>query len=136
MTDEPHDLTLLSPLTEDDLISDELVDDWDAPGQPPALSIDWGLYEHYLEASDLPDDDKRALIETLWSIMVSFVDLGFRISPLQQIGGQDICGEVDPMTALAEKTIRDVVKLEDTNKEIKQTNDGACVPSGKEETHE
>jgi len=106
--------------------------EFDDHTQPPALTIDWGLYEHYLEESDLSDDDKRALIETLWSIMVSFVDLGFRISPLQQIDGQEICGEVTPIAALAEQTIRDVLKLEDTNKEIKEIDGGTCVPSRKE----
>lgn len=48
----------------------------------PALVIDWELYGRYLEDSDLSEADKRLLIETLWSIMVSFVDLGFRLSPV------------------------------------------------------
>ena len=50
----------------------------------PALSIDWDLYGRYLEESDLSDDQKREFIETLWNIMVSFVDLGFGLHPLQQ----------------------------------------------------
>lgn len=53
----------------------------------PALVIDWDLYGQYLADSGLPEADKRALIETLWSIMVSFVDLGFRLSPVAETCG-------------------------------------------------
>lgn len=51
----------------------------------PALSIDWELYGHYLDDSDLSEADKRACIEALWSIMVSFVDMGFRLAPVPDI---------------------------------------------------
>ena len=56
--------------------------------RPPALAIDWGLYDQYLADSDLPEADRRQLIETLWSIIVSFVDLGFRLSPVKESCGQ------------------------------------------------
>ena len=62
----------------------------DPPSQPegrtrsPALVIDWDLYGQYLADSGLSEADKRLLIETLWSIMVSFVDLGFRLSPVAE----------------------------------------------------
>ncbi|MGJ8670994.1 MAG: hypothetical protein ACSHXK_16040 [Oceanococcus sp.] len=52
--------------------------------QPPSLTIDWELYGKYLEDSDLTDDQKREFIETLWSIVVAFVDLGFGVHPVQQ----------------------------------------------------
>ncbi|HMR34517.1 MAG TPA: hypothetical protein PKA13_21970 [Geminicoccaceae bacterium] len=66
----------------------------DPPSQPegrtrsPSLIIDWDLYGQYLADSGLSEADKRALIETLWSIMVSFVDLGFRLSPVAESCGQ------------------------------------------------
>lgn len=50
----------------------------------PGLSIDWELYADYLEESDLTDEQKREFIETLWNIVIAFVDLGFGIHPLQQ----------------------------------------------------
>jgi len=43
-----------------------------------------------LEDSDMPLDQQKELIETLWSIVVTFVDLGFDLHPVQQI-----CGEMD-----------------------------------------
>lgn len=52
--------------------------------QPPSLTIDWELYGEYLEDSDLSDDQKREFIETLWSIVIAFVDLGFGVHPVQQ----------------------------------------------------
>ena len=55
-----------------------------ATAERPALTIDRELYEKYLEDSDLSDAEKREFIETLWSIMVAFVDLGFGLHPLQQ----------------------------------------------------
>ena len=51
----------------------------------PTLSIDWELYGQYLDDSDLSEADKRACIEALWSIMVSFVDMGFRLAPVSDI---------------------------------------------------
>ena len=58
-------------------------------GSPPSLTIDWALYAAFLDESDLDDDQKREFIETLWSIVVSFVDLGFCIDSTQQACGQN-----------------------------------------------
>ncbi len=52
--------------------------------QYPSLSIDWEVYASYLDESDMSDDQKREFIETLWNIVVAFVDLGFGIHPVQQ----------------------------------------------------
>lgn len=56
---------------------------------PPNLRIDWELYGAYLEDSDLTEEEKREFIQTLWTIVVSFVDLGFGIHPVQQACGED-----------------------------------------------
>ncbi|MBO6815723.1 MAG: hypothetical protein JJ891_12735 [Rhizobiaceae bacterium] len=59
----------------------------------PPLKIDWNLYSDMLAESDLSDDEKKEFIETLWSIVVAFVDLGFGVHPVQQAtpecSGQD-----------------------------------------------
>jgi hypothetical protein len=49
------------------------------------LTFDPTPYLHYLSESELSDEQKRELLETLWSIMVSFVDMGFNIGPSQQV---------------------------------------------------
>lgn len=56
----------------------------------PSLTIDWEFYAAMLEDSDMPLDQQRELIETLWSMVVMFVDLGFDLNPVDQI-----CGSVD-----------------------------------------
>lgn len=48
------------------------------------LTFDPTPYLHHLAESDLTEAQKHELLETLWSIIVSFVDMGFRISPIQQ----------------------------------------------------
>ena len=71
----------------------------------PSLSIDWEAYLPFFENEEISDDDKRELIGILWSIMVSFVDLGFGIHPVQQA-----CGENQDGLASA---IADVLSCED-----------------------
>ena len=44
-----------------------------AADKSPALTIDYALYEQYLDDSDLTDAQKREFLETLWNIIVSFV---------------------------------------------------------------
>ncbi len=51
----------------------------------PTLQVDIERYAPYLEDADITDEQKRELIEALWSIMISFVDLGFGIEPVQQV---------------------------------------------------
>ena len=51
----------------------------------PNLSIDWQLYADALDQSDLTDNEKREFIETLWYIVVSFVDLGFGIDSVSHV---------------------------------------------------
>ena len=63
--------------------------DSDQSKAPPSLSIDWEAYLPFFENEEISDEDKRELIGILWSIMVSFVDLGFDIHPVQQACGED-----------------------------------------------
>ncbi|WP_224815621.1 hypothetical protein [Hasllibacter sp. MH4015] len=66
------------PLTPRDQTTDKI----------PSLSVDWELYAAMLEESDRPIEQQRELIETLWSIVVMFVDMGFDLDPVRQICGQ------------------------------------------------
>lgn len=61
-----------------------------SPPKPrPSLSVDWEVYAAMLADSDMPLDQQQELIETLWSIVVMFVDLGYDIKPVPQICGED-----------------------------------------------
>ena len=55
----------------------------------PSLSVDWEVYAAMLEDSDMPLDQQQKLVETLWSIVVMFVDLGYDIKPVPRICGED-----------------------------------------------
>ena len=55
---------------------------------PLSVHLDYELYEHYLAECDLTEDQKREFLETLWSIIVGFVDLGFGVHPVQQVCGE------------------------------------------------
>lgn len=62
----------------------------DIPKTPPAIRLDMEAFLPYLEGSDLSEAQKREFVETLWSIVVSFVDLGFALNPTQQVCGETL----------------------------------------------
>lgn len=61
---------------------------------PNALHLDVDFYQSILDDADIPDTDKRALIETLWQIITAFVDLGFGVHPLQDYDAPESCGKL------------------------------------------
>lgn len=71
-------------------------------GERPALTLDVSLYEKYLEDTNLTDEQKKEFLETLWSLVVSFVDLGFDIHPIQQACGEKANGGEFPAQDIAD----------------------------------
>ncbi|QFT28864.1 hypothetical protein FIV00_00045 [Labrenzia sp. THAF82] len=61
-------------------------DESDKNGQTQwkALTLDVDYYQAFMDDTAIPEDQKREMIETLWSIIVAFVDLGFGIHPAKQ----------------------------------------------------
>lgn len=57
---------------------------------PPAIRFDWQDWLPYIVDADIPEDQKREFIETLFSIVIGFVDLGFGLNPTQEICGEEI----------------------------------------------
>ncbi len=69
------------------------------PNTNSLIELDLKAYAPYLESADISEEAKRELIETLWSIVVSFVQLGYGLTPAQQVldsrSAADIaCGQV------------------------------------------
>ena len=61
----------------------------DTPPSNPALICDWQEWLPYIEESDLSDDQKCQMIETLWSMVLTFVDIGWEVrSDPQETRGQ------------------------------------------------
>ncbi|QBK29800.1 hypothetical protein [Roseitalea porphyridii] len=59
----------------------------DEPRLParPTLTLDVALYQEYLDDAELSAEQKQEFIETLWNIIVAFVDLGFGIDSVQTV---------------------------------------------------
>ena len=57
---------------------------------PPKLAIQFDAREfaHFLADVDATEAQKLEYIETLWTIVLQFIDMGFGIHPLQQACGQ------------------------------------------------
>lgn len=77
----------------------------------PTLTVDVEKYQAWLDGSDLSLEQKEEFLQALWSIVVSFVELGFGVHPLQEICGQDA-----PDDALSPKMARDQVQSEHAEK--------------------
>lgn len=55
----------------------------------PTVTIDVSKYMHMLDDADMDEPQKQEFLETLWTIMVGFVDLGFGVHPTQEACGQN-----------------------------------------------
>ena len=51
----------------------------------PTLTLDVSLYDHYLENSNLSEQERQEFLELLWNIVCEFVFLGFGINTVQQV---------------------------------------------------
>ena len=47
------------------------------------LTLDPDKYRHHLDEFDLTDEQKTQLLQTLWSIMSTMVDIGFSVDSVQ-----------------------------------------------------
>lgn len=66
----------------------------------PSVEIDVAKYQAYLDDPSLSDAEKEEIIKALWSIMMTFVDLGFGLHPAQEVCGKlgsalDVQGDKD-----------------------------------------
>lgn len=67
-----------------------------------ALTLDVEKYQRMLDAPDLSEHQRRQFIEALWSIVVSFVDLGFEVGPAEMACGQDAQSHALPRIELSD----------------------------------
>lgn len=62
----------------------------ETPQSYPALQMNWEDFLPFMEDDDIPEDQKRAFIDALWSIVIAFVDLGWNVAPASESCGQDL----------------------------------------------
>ena len=60
-----------------------------AQAAPRTITFDPAEYTEEVAKFGLNEDQSRELLETLWNIMVMFVDLGFRVDPVSLACGQN-----------------------------------------------
>lgn len=53
------------------------------------VTVDVEKYQAYLDEMDISEAKKTEIIESLFFIMLAFVDLGIRIHPLQEVCGKE-----------------------------------------------
>ena len=82
------------------------------PEGRPVITVDYEKYAHFLEDADLSEDQKREFLQTLWNIIVGFIDLGFGVHPAQQ--AQNPCGQLAENLPLSALTAPDKVKCPDS----------------------
>lgn len=56
----------------------------------PIIGVDVKKYQALLDGSGLSQDQKDDFLRALWSIVVTFIDLGFGVHPLQEVCGQNL----------------------------------------------
>ena len=74
----------------------------------PTLTVVVEKYQAYLDGSDMTEAQKEEFLQALWSILVSFVELGFGVHPLQEV-----CGKTSLIGSEGAKEAFDAVSSDD-----------------------
>lgn len=53
------------------------------------LTVDVERYQQYLDDTGMSDAETAEFLQALWQIIVSFVELGYGVHPLQEVCGKD-----------------------------------------------
>lgn len=98
----------------------EMLQHFEAAAGQKTLSVDVERYDHMLENSGMTAEERRQTLEALWSIVVTFVELGYGIHPVQEA-----CGKDEKLSELWDKSEPDALECED----IKSKDDRENAPS-------
>lgn len=79
------------------------------------LKVDIERYQSYLDDTDMTPAQKEEFLQAMWLIMMSFVELGFEVHPLQEVCGKD--GQSDTQSALDAPDALQSGKSKDDEKE-------------------
>ncbi|MBB4124091.1 hypothetical protein [Martelella radicis] len=55
----------------------------------PTVQVDVGLYQSYLDNTNMSQAQKEEFLQAMWSIILGFVDLGWEVHPVQEACGQN-----------------------------------------------
>jgi hypothetical protein len=65
-----------------------LADSFDTSARP-VITVDIERYQALLDDPALTPEQREEFLRALWSIVVTFVELGFGVHPLQEVCGQN-----------------------------------------------
>ena len=86
------------------------------------LTVDVERYQSYLDGMDVSDERKEEFLRALFSIVMTFAELGFGVSPTQQVEVQEPCGKDEkcenqhPKDAVDELTLKATPEIEPKNR--------------------
>lgn len=75
------------------------------------ITVDVAEYDQYMRDTGMTQEQKEEFLRAMFSIVMTFVELGFGVHPLQQVGGQEISGKAEkcadhrPKAALSEVSL-------------------------------
>lgn len=53
------------------------------------IKVDLERYQAYLDETNMTDAQKEEFLQAMWLVMISFVELGFEMHPVQEVCGKD-----------------------------------------------
>lgn len=74
------------------------------------ITVDVARYDEYLRDADMSPEQKEEFLRAMLSIVLTFVELGFGVHPLQQVDGQEPCGQVEKCSDQGAKDALDRVR--------------------------
>ncbi len=85
------------------------------------IKIDVKRFEPYFDDPDLTQAEREELLETIFAIVLGFVDLGFGIHPIQQACEQnDIYSEIATLDLMDLLESMSITKDDDVEKNVKR----------------
>lgn len=94
----------------------------------PILTVDVRKYQSLIDDPNLSEAQKEEFLRALWSVVVTFVELGFSVHPLQEVCGQD-----SGILSVSPKGAFDQVKSNDLNETQDDEEPGPTVGVEKHE---
>lgn len=71
-----------------------------------ALTLDIDKYQSYLDDADLSEEERTQILNSLWTIICCFVELGYSVEPLES------CGQTPSSDEHPPAPFADVIKSE------------------------
>ena len=75
------------------------------------IKVDVERYQGYLDGTDMTNAQKEEFLQAIWLVMISFVEWGFEVHPVQEV-----CGKETQSTTQSANGAFDGISSEEPNK--------------------